>query len=156
MICSDMCIHWICISIQIITISKLHLQIPCISSHLKGTHFNLTLMQSSSIWADAWNYISTSVVAHKTHWFFFVSVLHRVKTPPPKEDLFDWLMIIGPTAISTLTCSPRWSEFPKAALIPGMIRTELISRFTRKPMKLKPEGLSMCLGLFQGSEGLYL
>ena len=156
MICPDMCIHWICISIQIITISKLHLQIPCISSHLKGTHFNLTLMQSSSIWADAWNYISTSVVAHKTHWFFLSWSCIELKPRLKKEDLFNWWMIIGPTATFTPTCSPRWSEFRKAALIPGMIRTELISRFTRKPMKLKPEGLSMCLGLFQCSEGLYL
>lgn len=36
----DMCIHWICISIHLITIPKLHLQIPHISSHLKCTRFN--------------------------------------------------------------------------------------------------------------------
>lgn len=140
------CIHGICIPIHIITISKLHLQSPCLSSHLKCTHFNFYFSTElpnlsrclkntlQSVWGTQGpiNYPSSSSSI-------------RLKLPPQQRALI--LLVDGHWSTSAPT--PQQTKFPIAAVIPRMVWAGLIGRFTRKPMRLQLRGLSTCVGPFQ-------
>lgn len=146
MMCPDVCIHWICISIHIITISKLHLQMPCVSSRLKCTHFNFYFSTElpnlsrclkntlQSVWGTQGpiNYLLSSSSI-------------KLKLPPQNRALM--LRMDGHWSTSAPT--PQQTKCPIAAVIPTMVWTGLIGRFTRKPMRFKLRGLYTCVGPFQ-------